>query len=140
MLGGVVQFKRKLAGKAEAEHLAGRTGHFGFEVAEPARRIFQPGFGQELFGQWPGDVNRAQGHRLVQDAHVHLPAFGPVAQPHLGMADAAAGEGEAVASVALFANQAVVENVAAFIEEEDLAGTAVPNGGDFGGVEPFQKL
>ena len=56
------------------------------------------------------------------------------------MANAAAGEGEGVACVALFANQAVVENVAAFVEEEDVAGTAVPNRANLRGIQPLQKF
>ena len=51
--------------------------------------------------QRPGDIDRAQRHGLIENAHTlrELPGLGPIAQPHFGGTRAPAGEGERVTGV-----------------------------------------
>ena len=136
----MMQFVGQFPGEAEAEDAAGNPGYRCFNMTQIGGRVIQPGACQQLICQRPGDVDRPQPLGLQQNPHVQPPAFSPITHPHFGVAGAAAGKGEGVLGVAVFANHAVVKNIAALIEEEDVARTAVLDRTHLRRIQPLQQF
>ena len=71
--------------------------------------------------------------------HIEVPRLDPVAHPHLGERRTTGREGEHEPGVGLATHHAVVDEVAAFVEQQHVAAAAGTDVGDRGGVDAFER-
>ena len=116
------------------------AGDVGVDVAEEARRVGETGADQQGPGQRPGDVDRSERHRPVEDVDAEAPRVDPVADPHLGVGRAAGRERQHEARLRLAQDHPVVHDVAALVEQQRVARPAGLDVRDVAGVEPFEEL
>ncbi len=136
----MVELERGLAGEAEAHDVARNACHVGVDVAEELRRIGQAGALQQLPGQRPRDVDRGEGHRLVEDVDAEAPRLDPVADPHLGVRRAARREAQDEPRLAVAQDHPVVDDVAALVEQQRVPRPADLDVRDVARIEPLEEL
>ena len=108
-------------------------------LQEPGRiREAEPA--EELPRAGAGDVDGGQRHGAVEEIDLHAPGVDPVAHPHLGIPRPTGGEGQDEAILRLATDHAVVDDVAALVEEQGVARPPDPDARHVGGIETLQEV
>ena len=140
----MVQFEAGLARERQAQHVARNAGDVGVDVLQESRWIREADATQQLAGEWAGHVDRSERQRAIENVHIERPRLDPVADPCLGERCAARRERQHEAVVAVVrrftAHHAVVDQMAALVEQQHVAAAAGPDVVDGGRVDAFQRL
>ena len=136
----VVQLEAGLAGEGEPHEVAVDPRDGLVAVLEEAGRVVDAEPAEELGRARPGDVDRPEGHRAVEDVHPQAPRLQPVPDPHLGRRRAAGGEGQGEAGLVVPADHAVVDDVAPLVQQEHVAGPPGPDVVHVVRVEALERL
>ena len=140
----MMQLEAGLAGERQAQHVARDAGDIGVHVLQEPRWVVEADAAQQLARQRAGHVDRAERQRAIEDVHVETPRLDPVADPRLGERRAAGRERqhETIVSVVgrLATHHAVVDQVAALVEQQHVAAAAGADVVDRRRVDALQGL
>ena len=136
----VVQLEGRLAGERQAHDVARDPGDVGVDVTEEPRRIGDAGADHQLASERPGDVDRGERHRPIEDVDAEAPHLDPVAQPHLGVRGATGRERQDEPCLALAQDHPVVHHVATLVQQERVARAPGLDVRDVARVEALEEL
>ena len=135
----VVELVRQLSGEAQAQDPAAHACHFADAVSREPGQLLHPGLLQQLRGPRTGHVDGAQRLGLVQQVDVEAPGLRPVADPHLAERGSGARQRKVEPVIALSADQAVVQDVAALVQQQHISAATGAKRRDFRRIQQLQE-